>query len=92
MSLPGIIPKGLLGAWEGPPFRAAMETLDSLRAVKFTHHNHLWLHVWGSFSGQRTSLGVGFSTFLSGDKALSLEEEDLGFSFISASYSPCDLE
>lgn len=27
MSLPGIIPQGLLGAWEGPPFRAAMETL-----------------------------------------------------------------
>lgn len=38
MSLPGIIPQGLLGAWEGPPFRVAMETLDSLGAMKFTHH------------------------------------------------------
>lgn len=38
MSLPGIIPQGLLGVWEGPPFIVAMETLDSLGAVTFTHH------------------------------------------------------
>lgn len=54
--------------------------------------NHLWLHTWDSFSGQRTSLEIGFGPFLSGDKALSLEEEDLGFSLFCASYSPCDLE
>lgn len=38
MSLPGIIPQGLLGACGGPPFRAATEALDSLGAVMFTRH------------------------------------------------------
>lgn len=79
-------------------YRAAMETPDSLRAPRHSPTvKHHWPHRWDSFSGQRTNLeglalAVASQQLLKGEKTLGLEEEDLGLSFISTTYSPCDLE
>ena len=70
----------------GPPWGASSETVGVAPPPPTGAAPMAFL------SGPRDSLEIGFGPFPSGDKALSLEEEGLGFSLFCASYSPCDLE